>query len=41
MGRTGRKRAGKVIILLSEGKEEKKLDKTDTMSKDMDKALRR
>ena len=40
MGRTGRKRAGKVVMLVNEGKEERKLEGGDDASKAIDKLLR-
>ena len=40
MGRTGRKRAGKVVMLVNEGKEERKLEDGDDASKAIDKLLR-
>ena len=41
MGRTGRKRAGKVVMLVNEGKEERKLEDGDDASKAIDKLLRK
>ena len=40
MGRTGRKRAGRVIMLIAEGKEEGKLEKSDSTSKAISQILK-
>ncbi|CAN0374672.1 unnamed protein product, partial [Ectocarpus sp. 13 AM-2016] len=39
MGRTGRKRAGKVVVLVTEGSEESKLRNSNSKSKSITKAL--